>query len=330
MVLLVTGATGFIGSNFAEYYLGKYKKDEILGLTYSGNMKNFENMDKHMKSRLHFVKGDITDKKFIDSVFRKYDIDGVVNFAAESHVDRSIKDPLSFIEANVYGAVNLMEASRQNLMKNGEWKEGFKFMQISTDEVYGTVTDGKGFKETDLLKPNNPYAASKASAEMFLRSYYVTYNFPGFISRCSNNYGPYQDGEKLIPLVINKAMRHLPIPIYGDGQQVRDWLYVKDHCSAIDTIMKHAKFGEVYNIGGNNERTNIELVKLIIENIREITGDIEVNESLISFVEDRKGHDRKYAIDSSKLQYYLRWKPEMNFEEGIEKTVGYFVDDFSG
>ena len=328
MVLLVTGITGFIGTNFVEYYLNAHEDCKILGLTYSGNLKNFVNMVPWKKSNLEFAKGNITDRKFMDSLFRKNEIDGIVNFAAESHVDRSIKDPLSFIEANVYGAVNLMESARQNLMKQNEWKEGFKFMQISTDEVYGSVENGMGFKETDLLKPNNPYAASKAAAEMFLRSYCVTYGFPGLISRCSNNYGPYQDSEKLIPLIINKAMKHLSIPVYGDGKQTRDWLFVKDHCAAIDLIMEKARFGEVYNIGGNNEHTNIDLVKLILSITQEITGDEGINESLITFVEDRKGHDRKYAINSEKLQLKLGWKPEMKFEDGIRKTIEWYINDF--
>jgi len=326
MVLLVTGATGFIGSNFIEYYLGKYKKAEILGLTYSGNLKNFINMDKFTKSRIQFIKGDIVDRKFIDSIFRKNEITSVVNFAAESHVDRSIKNPFPFIDSNIYGCLNLMDSAKQNLMNQNEWPEGFRFMQISTDEVYGTVIDGKGFNETDLLKPNNPYAASKASAEMFVRSYCITHAFPGLISRCSNNYGPNQDVEKLIPMVIQKALNHQQIPVYGDGSQIRDWLYVKDHCSAVDTIMQKASFGEIYNIGGNNEWTNLNLINLILKTLREITCENEINESLIKFVEDRKGHDKKYAICADKINK-LGWKPEMKFDDGMRITIEWYIDN---
>jgi dTDP-glucose 4,6-dehydratase len=330
MVLLVTGMAGFIGTNFVYYYLDKYSEREILGidkLTYSGDINNFDRLSSEEKNRLQFIRGDIADKKLIDTVFKKYEINGIINFAAESHVDRSIQSAQIFIESNVNGVFNLIDCARQNLFKNDEWSEDFRFLQISTDEVYGSLQNGIKFTEETPLHPNNPYSASKASGDLFIQSFYNTYHFPGVISRCSNNYGPYQYPEKLIPLVIQKALAHHTIPIFGDGKQIRDWIYVKDHCSAIDCIFEKGTTGNIYNIGGNNEWKNIDLVNLILSIIREITKDTKVTAKLIHHVMDRAGHDRRYAIDATKLTSQLMWQPATRFEEGLRSTIEWYIQN---
>ncbi|HVN66316.1 MAG TPA: dTDP-glucose 4,6-dehydratase [Methanomicrobiales archaeon] len=330
MVLLVTGIAGFIGTNFGYYYLNKYDNREILGvdkLTYSGDINNFNRLKPDKKCRLRFLKGDIADKTFIDSIFRENDIHSIINFAAESHVDRSIQGAQIFIKSNILGTFNLIDCAKQNLLKHDKWPDKFRFVQISTDEVYGSLHSEKRFTEDTPLHPNNPYSASKASADLFVQAYCNTYHFPGLISRCSNNYGPYQYPEKLIPVVIQKALDHQPIPIYGDGKQIRDWLYVNDHCSAIDCILEKGTVGEIYNIGGNNEWSNIDLVNLILSIIREITHDSKVNTDLIRHVNDRPGHDRRYAIDATKIKTQLKWQPTTRFEEGLRLTIDWYIQN---
>lgn len=326
MVLLVTGVAGFIGSNFIDYYLNKYNDRKIIGidnLTYAGNMKNLITDDK-----FKFLKGDISDKKFINNLFIRNDIEGIINFAAETHVDNSIRYPDIFIKSNINGVFNLIECARQNLFNKNEWKDDFRYIQISTDEVYGEIIGSEKFTELSSIHPNNPYSASKASGDLFVQSYYNTYNFPGIISRCSNNYGPKQHKEKLIPMVIKNAINHKPIPIYGDGLQVRDWLYVKDHCIAIDCILNRGRIGEIYNIGGNNEILNKELVISILSILREITNDKKIDTLLMANVSDRPGHDRRYAIDATKIQNELGWNPTTSFENGIRKTIDWYLKFF--
>lgn len=289
--ILVTGGAGFIGSNFIRYMLERhsYSIINLDALTYCGNLENLRDVEDH--PRYTFIRGSITDRELVNRIIR--DVDAVINFAAESHVDRSIQDPEIFIKTNVLGTQTLLEASR---------REGIeRFIQISTDEVYGSAETGYFTEETPLA-PNSPYSASKAAADLMVRAYHRTYGLPVNITRCSNNYGPYQFPEKLIPLMITNALEDRPLPVYGDGMNVRDWLHVEDHCSAIDLVLHHGRDGEVYNIGGNNERRNIDIVRLIL---RELGKD----ESLIRFVEDRPGHDRRYAIDATRIRNELGWKP---------------------
>jgi dTDP-glucose 4,6-dehydratase len=318
--MFITGGAGFIGSNFIHYILKKHKAFKIINydkLTYAGNLQNLRDLEDD--PRYFFIKGDICDKERLNSIFTEYSPNFVVNFAAESHVDRSIHNPEEFIRTNVLGTQNLLKTSLDNNVK--------LFVQISTDEVYGSLGDTGIFTENTPLAPNSPYAASKASADFLARAYFNTYSLPVITTRCSNNYGPYQFPEKLIPLTILNCIKGNKIPVYGDGLNIRDWLFVEDHCSAIDTIIQKGVTGEVYNIGGNNERTNIEIVKTIISIISKQLPDSDISESLISYVEDRKGHDRRYAIDSSKLQDGLKWKPIVSFEEGIRKTVEWYLNN---
>lgn len=310
--ILVTGGAGFIGSNFVIYMLEQYNDYEIINLdalTYCGNLENLRDIEEN--PHYNFVKGDIKDKYLVSDIF-KDGIDYVVNFAAESHVDRSIEDPEIFIKSNVLGTQILLDAARKYGVE--------KFIQISTDEVYGSLGESGYFREDTPLAPNSPYSASKAASDLLVRAYNKTFDLPVNITRCSNNYGPYQFPEKLIPLMISNALEGKSLPVYGDGLNIRDWLHVYDHCQAIDMVLHRGRVGEVYNIGGNNEKTNIELVKLILK-------ILEKPESLIKYVKDRPGHDRRYAIDSSKIQRELGWKPHYTFETGIFETIKWYLDN---
>lgn len=309
--ILITGGAGFIGSNFVKYMIDKYPDYEIVNLdalTYCGNLENLKSIE--FKDNYSFIKGDIRDKDLVSDIVK--DCDYVINFAAESHVDRSIEDPEIFIKSNVLGTQVLLNASKKANIK--------KYLQISTDEVYGSLGSEGYFTEKTPLQPNSPYSASKASADLIVRAYHNTFGMPVNITRCSNNYGPYQFPEKLIPLMISNALEDKPLPVYGDGKNIRDWLHVYDHCSAIDLVLHEGKIGEVYNIGGNNEKQNIDIVKLILE-------DLGKDESLIKFVDDRLGHDRRYAIDSTKIQKELGWMPKYTFEVGIKETIQWYLDN---
>lgn len=324
---LVTGGAGFIGSNFVIYMLEKYKDIKIVNvdaLTYAGNLANLKSVENN--SNYIFEKGDITDTDFVNCLFKKYEVDYVVNFAAESHVDRSITDPQIFAKTNVLGTVNLLDAARKNWEENGGFKKGVKYLQVSTDEVYGSLGETGFFMETTPLDPHSPYSASKASADMMVKAYADTFKMPINITRCSNNYGPYQFPEKLIPLIINNCLNKKPLPIYGDGLNVRDWLYVEDHCKAIDAVIEKGKLGEVYNVGGHNERTNIHIVKTIIDYVNKNV-DSTVDESLITYVEDRKGHDKRYGIDPTKIKNELGWEPETKYEDGIILTIKWYLEN---
>ncbi|MCZ0756856.1 dTDP-glucose 4,6-dehydratase [Anoxybacillus sp. J5B_2022] len=314
MKVLITGGAGFIGSNFVNYMVKKYPNYQIINLdalTYAGNLENVKEVENEPNYR--FVKGDITNRELVESLFAE-GVDAVVNFAAESHVDRSIADPGIFIKTNVQGTQVLLDAAKKYGVK--------KYIQISTDEVYGTLGETGYFTETTPLAPNSPYSASKAGADLLVRAYHETYGLPVNITRCSNNYGPYHFPEKLIPLMIINALNNQPLPVYGDGLNVRDWLHVEDHCSAIDLVLHHGKNGEVYNVGGNNERTNIEVVKAILRYLNK-------PESLITFVEDRLGHDRRYAIDATKIREELGWQPKYTFEEGLKQTINWYLENRS-
>lgn len=313
--VLITGGAGFIGSNYAHYHYEKYPSDKIVvldKLTYAGNLDNLSGLLAD-ESRFKFVQGDIADKKFIEALFETEKFDLVLNFAAETHVDRSIEEPSVFVMTNVVGTHNLLEAARDIGVA--------RYHQISTDEVYGDLGIGSKdfFTERTAIAPNCPYAATKASADLLVRSYFETYQMPVTISRCSNNYGPYQFPEKLIPYFFKLISEDRPVPVYGDGLNVRDWLYVIDHCRAIDTVVCSGRLGEVYNVGGNNERTNLEITKILLEFLGR-------DESLITYVDDRRAHDRRYAIDSSKLQRELGWKPSVTFKEGIAKTFDWYKE----
>ena len=310
-IILVTGGAGFIGSNFLKYMVNKYPNDEFINvdaLTYCGNLRNLEDIEKN--NNYTFIKGNIQDKNLINKISKNTDY--IINFAAESHVDRSIEDPEIFIKSNVLGTQVLLDAAKNNNIE--------KFIQISTDEVYGTLGRAGYFTEKTPLQPNSPYSASKAGSDLIVRAYHETFSLPINITRCSNNYGPYQFPEKLIPLMISNALDNKKLPIYGDGKNIRDWLHVYDHCTAIDLVLNKGKLGEVYNIGGNNEKENIEIVKLIIDYL-------DKDESLIEFVKDRLGHDRRYAIDSSKIQKELGWNPKYTFETGIKETIDWYLDN---
>lgn len=316
MKILVTGGAGFIGGNFCHYLVEKYKNYQIFALdalTYAGNL---ETLDPIMGLKnFEFIKGDITDRDFIFDLFERHRFDIVVNFAAESHVDRSIENPSIFLKTNILGTQVLMDAARHFGIK--------RYHQVSTDEVYGDLPlDRKDlfFTENTPISTSSPYSASKASADLLVQSYYRTFKLPITISRCSNNYGPYHFPEKLIPLMISNALANKPLPVYGSGENVRDWLHVHDHCTAIDLIIHKGKVGEVYNIGGHNERTNLEVVKTILSILKK-------PDSLIKFVEDRKGHDLRYAIDPSKITNELGWKPKYNFDTGIINTIQWYLDN---
>lgn len=327
MNILVTGCAGFIGSNFVYHYLEKHPDRNIIGLdklTYAGNLDNLSNLTTEQRKRFKFIKGDIGNKELVEMVFEEYDVDGVINFAAESHVDRSIHDPQIFLRTNILGTQNLLDVAKKFWHKDGKWAEDKKFLQVSTDEVYGALGTTGFFTEKTPLNPHSPYSASKASADLVVESYHDTYGMPMNITRCSNNYGPYQFPEKLIPLMINNALNHKPLPVYGDGRQIRDWLYVDDHCRAIDFVFEQGSSGETYNIGGHNEKENIYIVKKIIQILREKTEDLLINEGLIQHVKDRLGHDRRYGIDPAKIRKELSWEPEIFFDDGIEKTVEWY------
>ncbi len=326
--ILVTGGAGFIGSNYILYMLKKHEAIRLVNLdslTYAGNLENLRSAEED--KRHIFVQGDIGDKALVGRLFSMYEIDSVVNFAAESHVDRSIEDPGVFAQTNVMGTVNLLSCAREAWeAKDGSYKEGVKYLQVSTDEVYGSLGDTGFFTEETPLCPHSPYSASKAAADMFVMAWHDTYGLPVNITRCSNNYGPFQFPEKLIPLMIHNACNQKELPVYGDGMNVRDWLYVEDHCKAIDMVLRGGVSGEVYNVGGHNERTNIDIVKKVIGLVHDQV-DPAVGEHLIKYVADRKGHDRRYGIDPEKIQKALGWSPETAFEDGIELTIRWYLDN---
>ena len=313
--ILVTGAAGFIGANFAEHFVNKHPDYNIIvldKLTYAGNLDNL----KKVMDKITFVQGDICDFEFVTEIFKKYDINGVIHFAAESHVDNSIKTPFVFTQTNVLGTHTLLEVAKQI------WGEGSsnKFVHISTDEVYGTLGEEGYFTEKSPIQPNSPYSASKASSDLIALAYHETYKMNVTVTNCSNNYGPYQHNEKLIPHMIKLALKDEKLPVYGTGRNIRDWLYVEDHCEAIDLVFHNGKAGERYNIGGHNEKRNIEIVKLILKRL-------DKPESLIEFVEDRKGHDYRYAIDPTKIKNELGWYPKTKFEDGIVKTIDWYLEN---
>ena len=346
---LVTGAAGFIGSNFVKYMLGKYEDIRIVvldALTYAGYLGTIaSDID---NERCFFVKGDICDRELVDNLFAKYRFDVVVNFAAESHVDRSIENPQLFLQTNIMGTQNLLDCARRAWVtgKNEQgyptWQRGVRYHQVSTDEVYGSLGPTGYFTEETPLQPHSPYSAAKTGADLFVMAYRDTYHMPVSITRCSNNYGPYHFPEKLIPLIINNILEGKSLPVYGQGTNVRDWLYVEDHCKAIDMVVNKGKDGSIYNVGGHNERQNIEIVRIIISTIRRLMeerpefrsllkrqergadGQVDIswiNDGLITFVKDRLGHDQRYGIDPSKIKADLGWEPETDFETGIEKTI---------
>lgn len=325
--LLVTGGAGFIGSNFIRYMLKKYEDYNIINLdalTYSGNLENLADISDN--KRYLFIKADIRDRDKLEEIFEIYKLDGVINFAAASHVDRSIESPEEFISTNINGMQILLDCAKNSWKINPDdkycckYRDGVKFIQISTDEVYGSI-EGRGkFDEFTSLCPNNPYSASKASADLIARSYYKTFKMPVNITRCGNNYGPYQFPEKLIPLIISNCLNDKELPIYGDGNQVRDWIYVLDHCKAIDFVLHGGQDGEVYNIGADNEISNIDLVRMIIN----VLGK---SENLIKYVKDRPGHDRRYALDHTKISKELNWQPMYTFGESLRDTVVWYLDN---
>ena len=346
---LITGGAGFIGANFVKHMLATHTDAQLVVLdllTYAGNLHTIEgDID---GKRCHFVKGDIGDRALVESLFEKYPIDCVVNFAAESHVDRSIEDPQLFLMTNILGTQNLLNAARQAWTTGRDatgyptWRPGVRFHQVSTDEVYGSLGPDGFFTETTPLAPHSPYSASKTSADLVTMAYHDTYRMPVSITRCSNNYGPYHFPEKLIPLIINNILEGKQLPVYGDGSNVRDWLYVEDHCKAIDAVIHRGRAGEVYNVGGHNERKNIDIVRTILRTVHRLMAEQPayrdalrkrimgadglptidwIDDSLITFVTDRLGHDQRYAIDPTKISTELGWRPETDFETGIVKTV---------
>ncbi|EOO64776.1 dTDP-glucose 4,6-dehydratase [Bacillus cereus] len=313
MKILVTGGAGFIGSNFVNYMVKKYPAYNVVNLdalTYAGNLENLKAIEDAPNYK--FVKGDIADRQFINQLFEEESFDYVLNFAAESHVDRSITNPDIFIQTNIQGTQILLDAAKNAKIK--------KYLQVSTDEVYGTLGDTGYFTEETPLASNSPYSSSKAGADLLVRAYHETFGLPVNITRCSNNYGPFHFPEKLIPLMIINALNNKQLPVYGDGLNVRDWLHVEDHCQAIDLVLHKGKNGEVYNVGGNNERTNIEIVKTILK-------ALDKPESLIQYVTDRPGHDRRYAIDATKLREELGWSPKYNFDTGIKQTINWYLEN---
>ena len=333
--ILVTGCAGFIGSNFVPYFLEKYKNYNIINLdllTYAGNLENLKECENY--PRYKFIKGDICNRELVEFIFTEYDIQGVIHFAAESHVDNSIKNPGVFIETNVNGTFILIDVAQKYWMnKSFEYKKNYKgcrFHHISTDEVYGTLNETDLFTEETPYAPNSPYSASKASSDMIVRSYQETYGLNTVITNCSNNYGPKQHDEKLIPTIIRKALNNESIPIYGDGKNIRDWLYVLDHCKGIDLVYHTGKSGEVYNIGGRNERTNLQIVDTICTILDKKVPKDKSYKELITFVEDRAGHDRRYAIDATKLEDKLGWKADEDFDSGIIKTIEWYLEKYNG
>ena len=326
MTILVTGCAGFIGSNFIYYLLKKYENMKIVGLdllTYAGNLNNLSSLEENEKSRFQFIKGDVCDRPLVERIFKEHDIGGVINFAAESHVDRSLYEPQLFLNTNILGTHTLLDVAK----KTWDDTEEKRFLQISTDEVYGELGATGFFTEESKIQPRSPYSASKASADLIVQAYHETFGSHTMITRCSNNYGPFQFPEKLIPLMINNAKNHKDLPVYGDGLQVRDWIHVEDHCEVVDAVFHKGELGEVYNIGARTEKTNITVVKNIIRLVGEMRGDSKVNEDLIRYVKDRPGHDRRYAIDSTKVENELGWKPKYNFEDGLQATVQWYLDN---
>ncbi len=335
--ILVTGGAGFIGSNFVSYFLGRYLDYRLVNLdllTYAGNMQNLKELEGN--ERHVFLQGDICDRSLVESLFERHDVTGVIHFAAESHVDNSIANPGVFIETNVMGTFTLIDVAYKYWMKAPfEYKddyEGCRFHNISTDEVYGTLGESGLFTEETPYAPNSPYSASKASSDMIVRSYHHTYGLNTIITNCSNNYGPKQHDEKLIPTIIRNAIKGNPIPIYGDGKNIRDWLFVLDHCKGIDLAYHKGKSGETYNIGGRNERNNNCIAKKICEilDVKKPRDDGKSYSELIAYVKDRPGHDRRYAIDASKIERELGWKANENFERGIIKTVEWYLNKYNG
>ena len=331
MTILVTGAAGFIGSNFVLDWFDNSQEDvvSIDILTYAGNLENLSSLDGNPHH--HFIRGNIGDGSLVPEILKKYQINAVVNFAAESHVDRSIHGPWDFIDTNIVGTYNLLESVRSywnNL--NEPLKKTFRFLHVSTDEVYGSLNDkAPAFTENHPYEPNSPYSASKAASDHLVRAWFHTYGLPVLTTNCSNNYGPYHFPEKLIPLCILNALNGKPLPIYGDGKQIRDWLYVKDHCSAIREVLKQGKIGETYNVGGWNEKTNLEVVEALCAVLNELkpNSNGKSYSDQITFIKDRPGHDRRYAIDASKLERELGWRPQETFETGLRKTVLWYLEN---
>ena len=324
--VLVTGGAGFIGSNFIQYLLDRYPDVQVVNLdalTYAGNLENLEPVEDN--PRYTFVKGDIRDRELVGQLFARYAFDTVVNFAAESHVDRSITQPEIFLTTNIVGTQTLLDAAKRAWKTDPEdkysreFRPGVRYLQVSTDEVYGALGPTGMFTEQTPLSPNSPYSASKAGADLIVRAYHETYGMPVNITRCSNNYGPYQFPEKLIPLMIHNCLENRQLPVYGEGMQVRDWLYVEDHCSAICTVLEKGLPGQVYNVGGNNEKANIEIVRLLLSSLGK-------GEELITYVKDRPGHDRRYAIDNGKITSQLGWTPAYSFDQGMAQTVRWYLE----
>jgi len=327
MNILVTGGAGFIGSNFIRWMKQHAPEHKLINLdllTYAGNLESL--CDIPQDEGYVFIRADIRDRAKLNEIFQQYDITHVVNFAAESHVDRSIEDPEVFLNTNILGTQALLDTAKKHWKTvpedkySRDYRAGVKFLQVSTDEVYGALGKEGKFTETTPLSPNSPYSAAKASADLVCRAYYETFGMPLNITRCSNNYGPYQFPEKLIPLMIHNCMEGKPLPVYGDGMQIRDWLHVTDHCSAIYTVLLQGQRGEVYNIGGNNERANIDIVKFILRTLGR-------GEELITYVKDRPGHDRRYAIDNTKITTTLGWTPSYTFEQGISETIAWYQEN---
>lgn len=332
---LVTGGAGFIGSNYIHYMFHKYgdaiRIINVDALTYAGNPENLKEVEG--RKNYTFVKADICDKEAIAKIFAENDIDRVVHFAAESHVDRSIVNPEVFVQTNVLGTAVMLNCAKAAWeLPDGSFQADKKFLHVSTDEVYGSLPEGDGyFYETTPYAPHSPYSASKAGSDMLVKAYMDTYHFPANITNCSNNYGPYQFPEKLIPLIINNALQGKKLPVYGDGKNVRDWLYVEDHAKAIDMVQEKGRLFETYNVGGHNEKQNIEIIKIIIETLREMLPDTDprkanVTEELITYVEDRKGHDRRYAIAPDKIKAEIGWEPETMFKDGIRRTIEWYFN----
>ncbi len=355
MTYFITGGAGFIGSNFVKHMLATHPQAKLIvfdALTYAGNLKTLAEELKDPK--VIFIKGDICDRNITEKIFSEHQIDYVVNFAAESHVDRSIENPQLFLQVNILGTQNLLDTAKKFWTVGKDennypiWREGVKYLQVSTDEVYGSLGEEGYFTETTSLDPRSPYSAAKAGGDLIVRAYGETFRMPVNITRCSNNYGPYHFPEKLIPLIIKNILSGKQLPVYGDGSNVRDWLYVEDHCKAIDTVLHRGRIDEVYNVGGHNEKKNIEIVKIVIKTIHDILdkepkyrevlkkkeiaadGSIDIswiNDDLISFVTDRQGHDHRYAIDPTKISTELGWLPETPFDKGIVKTIYWYLDN---
>ncbi len=327
--IVVTGGAGFIGSNFVHHWCENYPEDRVIvldALTYAGNLNNLATLKDRKNFR--FLQGDICDRALVDELFAGENIDTVAHFAAESHVDRSILGPGAFVQTNVVGTFTLLESFRQHWLSNHQ-PDNYRFLHVSTDEVYGSLgVDDPAFTETTPYAPNSPYSASKAGSDHLARAYFHTYGMPTIITNCSNNYGSYHFPEKLIPLMCINILLGKPLPVYGDGQNVRDWLYVRDHCQALDTVIHKGKAGETYNIGGNNEVKNIDLVRMLCELMDELATDLPVKpaQNLITFVKDRPGHDRRYAIDASKIRTELGWQPQETVEGGLRKTIQWYLD----